>query len=107
MKPETKWRTTVVDPFLKKLENTYVMSIQQASLVGDADKILCVNGLFVAIELKFGKNKESALQKYKRQRINEVAGGIAVVAHPSNWGSIKAFLTALSKGIKHDKHQIS
>lgn len=101
-KPETSWRNNIVDPFLKSLDNCYVMSIQQVSLLGDADKVLCLHGLFVAIELKYGKNKESKIQQWKRGQINEKAGGIAIVASPANWTKVKYFLTELSKGVIHD-----
>ena len=51
-KPETKFRMSQVLPFLKTLGNTYAEPIQQLSILGTADYILCSNGYFVWLELK-------------------------------------------------------
>ncbi len=96
-KPETKFRTKVVDPFLKTLKNCYAESIQQISIRGTSDKKLCINGWYVALELKSLDGKLSPLQQFK---LNEVirTGGIAIACNPNNWEATKELLTAIDKG---------
>jgi hypothetical protein len=95
MNPETRFRTQTVDPFLKELPNTYAMSVQQVALVGDPDKILCINGFFVALELKARGGRLSKMQKYKLDQIS-AAGGVALVADPDNWERVKARLREIA-----------
>jgi hypothetical protein len=94
LKAETVFRIRKVLPFLKTLKNTFFMPIQQIAFSGDADYILCVNGLFVALELKSGDFEPRALQQYKGDEIQRT-GGLYMVARPSNWESIKKQLTEL------------
>lgn len=103
MKKETKFRTGKVDPFLKTLENCFAISLQQVSLRGDADKILCINGWYVWLELKTDTGKLSKLQEYKASLVR-AAGGMDLLARPSNWGEVKAFLIELNKGIYDQNH---
>ena len=102
MKPETRFRINHVVPFLKKLPNTYFMSIQQLAISGDPDLILCVRGRFVALELKAEGEKPRKLQEYKLEKIRK-AGGIRLVASPENWSNIKQVLVNMDKGDK-DEH---
>lgn len=101
MKPETKFRTNKVDPFLKSLKNTMSFSIQQVSIHGDPDKILCVHGRFVAMELKAKGGGLSKLQELKLGLVQK-AGGIAIVANPDNWDYVKHYLSNLDGGISGD-----
>lgn len=96
-KPETKFRAAKVLPFLKKLKNTYFMAVQQQSFVGDPDYILCIHGRFVALELKAEGGKLRKLQEYKLGQV-EKAGGVAIVASPSNWDSIARIIQTLDEG---------
>lgn len=101
-KPETKFRDKVVR-HIKQLPNTFIMSVQQRALRGSPDLICCVNGLFIALELKASqKAPVSALQNYFLDRISE-AGGIAFVCYPENWDAIKKALEILSKGLDEEK----
>lgn len=69
---------------LKQLPNTYVVSIQQVSISGTPDILMCVNGTFVAWELKRGDDSHpTKLQEYNLKKIKE-ANGIGVVVRPSN-----------------------
>jgi len=95
-KPETRFRQGKVLPFLRTLKNTYAFPIQQVAVSGDPDYVLCINGYFVALELKAEGGKPSPLQNYKLTRII-VAGGIAIVVEPSNWEQVKQALTKLSQ----------
>jgi hypothetical protein len=87
-----------VDKFLEKLPNTEHFSIQQVAILGDADKILCVHGWFVWLELKDEAGLPTALQTYKASKVR-AAGGIAICAKPSNWEAVQRFLEKLSGGV--------
>lgn len=101
MGPERSFRLNQVQPFLKKLRNTVIFPIQQVSILGDPDYILCVNGYFVSLELKAKKGEVSALQQAKLDAVDSV-GGFAFVARPENWPQIKKQLETLSKQKKVD-----
>ncbi len=96
-KEETKFRLRV-DKDLKKLDNCADFSIQQVAILGDADKILCIQGWFCALELKAEDGTPSALQIYKASKVRK-AGGIALIAKPSNWKHVFSFLQRLNIGI--------
>lgn len=100
MKPETIFRTTVVDPFLKNVAREfplYDMTIQQLAIIGDPDKIICVRGRFVALELKDDGQEPTVLQAHKLKKIQK-AGGIALWTCPSQWEKTKNGLYKLAKG---------
>lgn len=93
-KPETKFREKV-DRLLKTVPNSYFESIQQKSIRGTPDKIGCVAGLFVGLELKADEKSDvTELQRYKIFKFRE-AGGIAEVVHPGNVSEIIAMLIRL------------
>lgn len=98
MKEESKFRKNRVDPFLKTLQNTFSISIQQTAIRGDADKILCCNGFFVWLELKTDVGEPSPLQQWKYSNVQK-AQGIAIIARPRNWEKVKTFLQLLDRGI--------
>lgn len=58
---------------------------------GVPDILACVNGYFVAIEVKAENGRPSELQKYNVRKIRE-SGGIAVVLYPSQWDKFKDFM---------------
>lgn len=60
------------------------MKVQQVSKSGTPDILMCLNGLFVAIELKTDKGRLSPLQEYNLNKIAE-SGGIALVMAPKNF----------------------
>lgn len=97
MKPETKFRISTVDPDLKKLENTFPESIQQMAIRGTADKIICINGWYVWLELK--KDRHEVLKGIQKLKLKQVkaAGGIGIVAYPENWKSVYARLKRISR----------
>jgi outer membrane PBP1 activator LpoA protein len=110
VKAETVFRLKKVRPFLKTLKNTTFLAIQQIAISGDPDFLLCMNGLFVALELKSGDYGSNTLQTYKGDEIQR-CGGVYLVARPSNWNKIKQQLTALDSkenlhGSKDDVQRI-
>lgn len=102
VKPETMFRRNKVVPYLKKLNQTFSTSIQQQSIRGSADLVLCVHGWFVWLELKDDGEEPSPLQAYNASCVRAV-GGIAIVAKPNNWKAVTAFLTLLNAGV-YDKN---
>ncbi len=82
-KPETVFRAKARKR-LDMIPNSFWESIQQKTINGTPDILGCVNGFFVALELKATPNDEpTALQKLKLQRIVD-ANGVAFVLHPGN-----------------------
>jgi Holliday junction resolvase len=63
---------------------------------GVPDIIACVDGQFLAIECKAGKNKPTALQVREIENIR-LAGGVAVVANEENWESVRTLVRSLKK----------
>lgn len=60
---------------------------------GVPDLLYCIDGYFVAIEVKAENGKPSELQKRKIKKIRE-AGGIAVIVKPSEFDKLKKLLQA-------------
>ena len=61
---------------------------------GIPDILSCVNGHFVAIEVKAQNGKPSELQLHIINEIRE-AGGFAVVVYPSGFSKLKDFIYKL------------
>lgn len=107
-KDETKFRKRF-DKFIDSLPNTYAFSIQQRAITGDPDKLLCINGFFIAVELKSCETaKVSQLQQYKLQRVVD-AGGFGLICHPQNFQKTKEVLTSFSemKNVKTNLENLS
>jgi hypothetical protein len=96
-KPETTFRKKVVKD-LTTLPLTAIFSIQQRTIQGDPDLMICMRGFFIGLELKSANGKTSKLQEYKLGKIRE-AQGRAYVVFPNNWNEILTELTALARGI--------
>jgi hypothetical protein len=96
-KPETKFRARV-DRDLKKLPNSWWESLQQKTIIGSPDKIGCVNGWFIGLELKASaSSRVGELQQHKLTKITE-AGGFGLLAFPENWEKTFQFLEQLAHG---------
>jgi len=63
---------------------------------GVPDIIACVNGHFLAIECKAGKNKPTELQVRELEAIR-LSGGRAVVANEENWDMIRPLVKELKE----------
>ncbi len=66
---------------------------------GVPDIVACVNGYFLAIECKAGKNKPTALQIREIENIRH-AGGVGVVVNEENWDMLTELVRKL-KGMTH------
>jgi Holliday junction resolvase len=65
---------------------------------GVPDIVACVNGHFLAIECKAGKNKPTALQVREIENIR-LANGVAVVANEENWELVRDVIRKLKGGV--------
>ena len=61
---------------------------------GIPDILACVNGVFVAIELKREGGKATPLQVYNIQKIKE-CGGIGYILHPSQFEEFKEIINKI------------
>ena len=64
---------------------------------GVPDILACVNGHFVAIEVKAQNGKPSELQVYNIKKIHE-AGGIGVILYPDGFEAFKRLIHKLKAG---------
>ncbi len=99
-KEETRFRKRV-DTFLNSLPNCKHFSIQQKTICGDPDKLICLNGYFIALELKKDeeslKKKGFKLQAYTLSQVTH-AGGFGLVSYPGNWEKTKEALKLIAGG---------
>lgn len=83
--PETIFKEQVQED-LKTLKNCWFVKVQQMVIRGIPDILACVNGVFVALELKKdSKARPDKLQEYNIGKIRRTGKGIALVIHPKNW----------------------
>lgn len=66
---------------------------------GVPDLLACINGVFVAIEVKAQNGKASELQLYNVEQIRK-AGGIAIVLYPDQFVEFKQVVDAITHGDK-------
>jgi hypothetical protein len=102
VKPETRYRSNTINPFLAKLENLFKDSIQQKSKHGSGDYYLCLRGLFIYLEIKWYGGSLSEIQKDKMWEVVHKGKGLAICAHPGNWKEVKDLLSKLDEGEVRD-----
>jgi hypothetical protein len=73
--------------YVKYFANSFTKS-------GIPDILACVNGYFVAIEVKAPNGKPSKLQLFNRDLIRK-AGGISVILYPENFEDFKELVNNL------------
>lgn len=96
--PEKKVKDKVVG--ILKAEGAYYFfpATHGYGRSGVPDIVACVNGRFLAIECKAGKNKPTALQVREIENIRLV-GGVAVVANEENWELVRDVIRKLKGGV--------
>lgn len=82
-KAETVFRSRIYAS-LVALPNTKLFPIQQKTIRGTPDFLICCNSLFVALELKSEDGDLDPLQKHNYEDVWK-AKGVFLVARPSNW----------------------
>jgi len=88
------------------LPNLWFFKASERSLAGIPDFIICVSGIFVAMELKRDtKSKASRLQEHTLGLINN-AGGFGVIVNPDNWTKMFGVIKTLSEGGKYDRNDL-
>lgn len=68
----------------------------QFTKAGIPDILACVNGYFVAVEVKAQNGRPSELQLHNIRKIRQ-AGGFAVVLYPSAFNDFKQFILDLKR----------
>ena len=64
---------------------------------GVPDLLICINGYFLAVELKAANGKPSSLQLWNVEQIR-AAGGIAIVLYPDMFDVFKQMVELLLSG---------
>lgn len=72
---------------------------------GVPDLLACVNGRFVAIEVKAPNGSPSELQKYNVKLINK-CNGFAVIACPEQWDDLKLMILSIINGANEQAREI-
>lgn len=81
-------------------------TITQTTKHGTPDFLLCIGGMFIGLELKAETGRTSRIQEIKLSAIAN-AGGMAIVAKPSNWEECKEVFRELArKAIKNDSDDV-
>ena len=94
-KRETVFREKVRED-LKSVYLCKSFPIQQKAIVGTPDFLLCINGMFVALELKADDvSPVSRMQEYNLGEV-ERCKGISFIAYPQNWKNVLGKLQKLS-----------
>lgn len=73
---------------------------------GIPDLLMCVNGVFIAVELKGSKGEPSNLQKMNVARINQ-ANGIGMILYPSGYDRFKKIIEGVIECKYHIQELIS
>lgn len=63
---------------------------------GVPDLLICVKGLFVAVELKATKGKPSMLQQINIEQIRK-SGGVAFILYPKDFEEFKRLIKEMKK----------
>ncbi len=94
-KKETTFKKRI-RPSLDALPRSWWVKVQQVGIRGTPDILGCVNGHFVALELKASKTSDAEpLQAYTLRKVDE-AGGVAFVVTPENWNEVYRELCFMS-----------
>jgi hypothetical protein len=94
-KPETIFAEKI-DKQLRKAfgKKVWVENIQQVGKIGTPDRLICLNGTFVALELKTNLGITAPIQLLKLLEIKK-AGGEAFVVTPLTWSIVFEKLKAI------------
>lgn len=95
-KPETLFKERL-QPLLNAIPKSWWFKTQQLSTLGIPDIVGCVDGTFVALELK--RDLKESLKKHSLQRhvlgLISKAGGFSAIVYPENSADIIAKIRSL------------
>lgn len=96
--PEAKVKAKVVAVLKEEGAYYFFPATHGYGRSGVPDIVACVNGYFLAIECKAGKNKPTELQVREIEAIRRT-GGCALVANEQNWDMVREVVRKL-KGLR-------
>ena len=95
--PETRFKERV-QKRLREIPNSWFIKMEAGAVRGIPDIMGCVNGFFVAIELKrSSRAKVDALQTYNLDVIRKVGKGYSYLMYPGNMEVTLAKIMILAK----------
>ena len=99
-KPETIF-CEKIDRELKKFfgKKIAVFNIQQVTINGTPDRLICLCGQFIALEVKIEEGTPSKIQLLKLAKIKK-AGGFSAVVYPSTWQYVLEELKNIYESLK-------
>ncbi len=96
-----------IKKFLKEQGCWHVKFFANAfTRAGIPDILACVNGRFVAIEVKAEDGRPSPLQLYNIDEIRK-CGGVAVIVKPSQFDELKELLIKIKENRSHVDYNTS
>ena len=98
MTPEKKFENQIKE-YLVSIDAWFIKywAGSQFTKNGIPDLLCCINGYFVAIEVKQQQGRPSKLQLYNIEKIRQ-AGGFAFVVYPSGFDKLVDILNNLKLG---------
>ena len=87
----------VVEPYIERGYVYKFMPVQSGFGKKTLDYLLCVNGVFVAIETKAPGKKPTALQELCSREIARAGGTVFVIDNVNGVGKLREFLESICK----------
>jgi hypothetical protein len=91
---ETIFKINVLRDLREITPNIWILKTQERSRRGVPDLVICLEGFFVAIELKIDGEKPDALQRITLDRI-QTAEGVSFWTCPASWSKDLGILCQL------------
>lgn len=108
-KAETRFSNRVHEDLvaLERMNYLWFTKVQQVSIRGVPDYLICAGGVFVGLELKRADGiQPDALQTYNLRKI-KIVGGFSFTANPDNWNEIYSAIVDTCKVKKTLKSKLT
>jgi Holliday junction resolvase len=96
--PEKKVKNKIIEVLKEEGVYYFFPATHGFGRSGVPDIICCVNGYFLAIEVKAGTNKPTALQVREIEAIRR-CNGVAVVANDENWDMVRGLVHQMKERV--------